>query len=158
MLFFEPPAGGGQIRGVDQSDRAFPPGIRLHQWLEQMLVDPPQSGHAQPRPKLVQHPHIGHPVLAAQVREAPPRPLLRQHFDQQVQGMNRREQTQQVNTKELGGGVFAVPTAGATVRPDSIDEIVGDQRIQEIKQRHGAGGRKVGIHARQPAAGNLPRQ
>lgn len=29
-----------------------------------MLVDPPQSGHAQPRPKLVPHPHIGHPALA----------------------------------------------------------------------------------------------
>ncbi len=49
-----------------------------------------------------------------------------------------------MNTKELGGGVFAVPTAGATVRPDPIDEIVGDRRIQEIKQRHGAGGRKAG--------------
>ena len=123
-----------------------------------MLVDPPQSGHPQPRPKLVQHPHIGHPVLAAQAREGPPRPLRRQHFDQQVQGMHRREQTQQVNAKELGGSVRVVPTAGAAVRPDLIDEIVGDQRIQEFKQRHGAGGRKVGIHARQPAPGNLPRQ
>lgn len=98
-----------------------------------MLVDPPQSGHAQPRPKLVQHPHIGHAVLAAQARESPPRPLLRQHFDQQVQGMHRREQTQQVNAKELGGGVCVVPTAGATVRPSLIDEIVGDQRIHEFK-------------------------
>ena len=123
-----------------------------------MLVDPSQSGHAQPCPKLVQHPHIGHPVLAAQAREGPPRPLLRQHFDQQVQGMHRREQTQQVNAKELGGGVRVAPSAGATVRPDLIDEIVGDQRIQELKQRHGAGGRKVGIHARQRASGTLPRQ
>ena len=52
--------------------------------------------------------------------------------------MHRREQTQPVNAKELGGGVFAVPTAGAAVRPDLIDEILGDQRIQKLQQRHGA--------------------
>ena len=94
-----------------------------------MLVDPSQPGHAQPRPKLVQHPHIGHPALAAPARAGPPRPLLRQQFDQQVQGMHRREQTQQVNAKELGGGVRAVPSTGAAVRPYLIDEIVGDQRV-----------------------------
>lgn len=94
-----------------------------------MLVDPAKPGHAQPRPKLVQHPHVRHPVLAAQACEGPPRPLLRQHFDQQVQGMHRREQTQQVNAKELGGGVRVVPSAGAAVRPALVDEIVGDQRI-----------------------------
>lgn len=94
-----------------------------------MLVDPAKPGHAQPRPKLVQHPHVRHPALTAEAGECSPRPLLRQHFDQQIQGVNRREQTQQVNAKELGGGMRAVPAPGGTVRPALVDEIVGDQRI-----------------------------
>lgn len=123
-----------------------------------MLVDPPQSGHAQPGAKLMQHPHIRHPVLAAEAREGSPSPLLRQQLDQQVQGMHRREQAQQMHAKELGRGVRVAPAAGAALRPGLIDEIVGHQRIQAFQQRHGAGGRQVGIHARHSAAGKLPRQ
>ena len=145
--FFEAHTGGRQIRGVDQSDRTFPPGIRLHQRLEQMPVDPAKPGHPQSRPKLVQHPHVRHPALTAPTREGSPPSLLRQHFDQQVQGVNRREQAQQVNAKELGGGMRAVPAPGGTVRPALFDEIVGDQRIEKFKQSHRAGGRKIGIHA-----------
>jgi hypothetical protein len=95
--------------------------------------------------------------LAPQTGELSPRPLLRQHSDQQVQGMHRREQTQQVNPKELGGGVFPMPPTGAAVRPTFVDEIVGDERIQEFEQGHRAGRRKVRIHAHQPTLGMLTR-
>jgi hypothetical protein len=96
--------------------------------------------------------------LTAETRERSPRSLFWQHLDQQVQGVNRREQTQQVNAKELGGGMRAVPAPGGTVRPALVDEIVRNKRIQEFKQSHRAGGRKTGIHVCQPASENLTRQ
>jgi hypothetical protein len=158
VLFFEADTGGGQIGGINQSHRPRLPGIRGEQRREQVLVDSAQSRHAHATPELVHHPHVGHPALAAQCSEFSPRALLRQHFDQQVHGMHRREQTQQVNAKELGGGVFAMPPAGGAVRPAFVDEIVGHERIQEFEQRHRAGGRKVGIHGSQTTPETLTRQ
>jgi hypothetical protein len=158
VFFFEADTGGGQIGGINQSHRPRLPGISGEQRREQVLVDSAQSCHAHATPELVHHPHVGHPALAAQRGEFSPRALLRQHFDQQVHGMHRREQTQQVNAKELGGGVFAMPPAGGAVRPAFVDEIIGHERIQEFEQRHRAGGRKVGIHGSQTTPGNLTRQ
>jgi len=106
----------------------------------------------------VHHPHVGHTALTAQIGKLSPRTLLRQHFDQQVHGMNRREQAQQVNAIKLCGGVFAMPPAGGVVRPAFIDEIVGDKRGEEFKQCRRAGGRKIGIHGHQTTLGNLTRQ
>jgi hypothetical protein len=123
-----------------------------------MLVDLAQSRHTHATPELVHHPYVGHPALATQPSEFSPRALFRQHFYEQVHGMHRREQTQPVNAKKLGRGVFAMPPAGVAVRPAFVDEIVGDKRIQEFEQRHRAGGRKVGIHGSQTTPGNLTRQ
>lgn len=88
MLFFEADTGGGQICGVDQSDRPRLPGITGDQRREQMLIDPPQPGHAHAGAECVQHPHVGHPVLAPQLGKLSPGTLLGQPFDQQVQGMH----------------------------------------------------------------------
>ena len=115
-----------------------------------MLVDSPQSRHAHATSKLVHHPHIGHSALATQIREL--------SLDQQVHRMHRREQAQQVNAKELGHGVFVMSSARATLRPAFVDEIVGNEQIQEFEQGHRAGRRKIGIHAPKPTAGNLTRQ
>jgi hypothetical protein len=98
-----------------------------------MLVNPPQSRHAHAAAEQVHHPHVGHSALAAQAGEFAPRALLRQHFDQQVHGMHRGEQAQQMHSEELGGGVFAMPTASTAVRPAFVDEIVGDERSQEFE-------------------------
>jgi len=54
-----------------------------------MLVNPPQPLYPNATAELVQNPHAGHLGLPAQSRELSPRPLLWQHFDQQVQGMHR---------------------------------------------------------------------
>lgn len=158
MFFFEADTGGRQIGGIHQSHRPRLPEIVGEQRCEQMRVDPPQSRHAHAAAKLVQHPHVGHPALAAQAGKLSPRTLLWQHFDQQVHGMDWREQAQQVNAIKLRGGVFTMPPAGGAVRPAFVDEIVGHERIQEFEQRHRAGGRKVGIHASQTTPGNLTRQ
>jgi hypothetical protein len=158
VLFFEAATGGGQIGGINQSHRPRLPDISGEQRREQVLVDSAQSCHAHATPELVHHPHVGHPVLTTQPGEFSPRALFRKHFDQQVHGMHRREQTQPVNAKELGRGVFAMPPAGGAARPAFVDEIVGHKRIQEFEQRHRAGGRKVGIHGSQTTPGNLTRQ
>lgn len=128
MLFFEASAGGGQIGGVNQSHRTLPPSIVLNEGLEELLIDLPESGDAQPRPKLMQHAHVGHAVLPPQPGELSPGGLLRQHLHQQVQGMDWREQAQEMDAKELRGGVLAVPATGRAVWPALIDEIVGDER------------------------------
>lgn len=91
----------------------------LNEGLEELLIDLPESGDAQPRPKLMQHAHVGHAVLPPQPGELSPGGLLRQHLHQQVQGMD---------AKELRGGVLAVPATGRAVWPALIDEIVGDER------------------------------
>lgn len=123
-----------------------------------MLIDPPQPRHAHATAKLVHHPHVGHPALAAQTGKFSPRALLRQHFDQQVHGMDWREQAQQVNAIKLGGGVFAMPPAGGAVRPRFVDEIVRDEWGQKFEQRRCAGGRKIRIHGSKTTSGNLTRQ
>jgi hypothetical protein len=69
------------------------------------------------------HPHVGHPALATQPGEFPPRALFRQQFDRQVHGMHQREQAQQVNAKELGRGVFAMPPADVAARPVFADSV-----------------------------------
>jgi len=63
-----------------------------------------------------------------------------------------------MNAKELGGGVLAMPPASAALRPAFVDEIVGDERIQELDQRCRTGRRKVGIHESQTTLGNVTRQ
>jgi hypothetical protein len=84
VLFFEADTGGGQIGGIDQSDRPRLPDIRGDQRREQVLVDPPQPAHADAGAERVQHPHVGHPVLALQLGKLSPGTLLGQQFDQQV--------------------------------------------------------------------------
>jgi hypothetical protein len=81
VLFFEADTGGGQIGGINQSHRPWLPGIIGQQRREQVLVDPAQSRHTHATPKLVHHPHVGHPALATQLGEFSPRALLRQQFD-----------------------------------------------------------------------------
>jgi hypothetical protein len=106
----------------------------------------------------MQHAHVRHPALSAQPGKLSPRTLLRQHFYQQIQGMHRCEQRQQMNPKKLGGSVFAPPPARIAVRPTRINEIVGHKWLQKFKQRCRAGGWKIGIHPQQPNAKNPTRQ
>ena len=152
MLFFEAHTGGGQIGGVDQADRTLLPGILIDHGLEQMPIDPPQPADAQAGPELVQDAHAGHLGLAAQAGKLSPGALLRQHLDQEIQGMNRREQTQQMHPIELSGGVLAASPARGRRGPALIDEIIGNERSQQFEKFSGAGRRKVGVHAPESAS------
>lgn len=63
-----------------------------------------------------------------------------------------------MDANELRGGVLAVAAAGRAVRPALIDEIVGDERGEQLEQRDRAGRGKVGVHEEQPTVVNLVRQ
>ena len=106
--------------------------------LEQVRIDPSQAGAAQAAPELVQPAHAGHLGLAAQTGKLSPGPLLRQHFDQEIQGMDRREQTQQMHPVELSRGVLAPSPAGDSGGPAALDKIVGNERCQQFEQFGGA--------------------
>jgi hypothetical protein len=116
-----------------------------------MLIDLAQAQHPHAVPEFVQHPDSGHLAVAAQSGELPPRALLRQQGHQQVQGMDRGEQTQQMHPIQLRGGIGSTPPAGGPGRPAVIDEIVGDEWAEEFEQLSRARQRKVGIHP-----GSLP--
>jgi hypothetical protein len=94
VLFFEADAGRRQIGGVDQPDRQFPPGIALDQRRQQILVDLPQSRHAETGSEFVQHAYVGHSALSAQPGKLSPSRLFRQQGHQEIHRMHRREQAQ----------------------------------------------------------------
>lgn len=119
--------------------------------LKQMRIDLPQSGDAQAGPEFVQDAHAGRLGLATQAGKLSPGALLRQHFDQEIQGMNRREQTQQMHPIKLRRSVLATSPAGGRCGPAVIDKIVGNKRSQQLEKFSGAGRRKVRVHAYQPA-------
>jgi len=106
-----------------------------------MVVDPSQPGHPRTAAELVQDPNAGHLGLTTQTGKLSPGSLLRQHFDQQVQRMHWREQTQQMHSVKLCRAVIPPPTTGGTSRPAFVDEIIGDEWIQEFKQGARAGRR-----------------
>jgi hypothetical protein len=133
VLFFEAHAGGRQIGGVHQPHGPRLPAIVGQQRFEQMLVDAPQSGHPHLTAELMQHPHIWPRVPTTHAGKLSPSRLLRQHFDQQVHRMHRRKQTQQMHAVELGGGVGAMPAACATSRPARVEEVVGNERIEQFE-------------------------
>ena len=115
-----------------------------------MLVDAPQTSDAQPAAKLVPHAHAGHLGLAAQTGELSPGALFRQQFDQEVQGMDGREQTQQMHPIQLSGGVFSTPPARVSGGPGLIDEIIGNEWSQQFEEFGGARRRQFGVHCHQP--------
>jgi hypothetical protein len=119
--------------------------------LEQLRIDPPQSGDAQAGPELVQDAHAGYLGLATQAGKLSPGALLRQHLDQEIQGMDGGEQTQQMHPIELSRGVITTSPASGRCGPAVIDKIVGNERSQQFEKFGGAGRRKVRVHAYQPA-------
>jgi hypothetical protein len=146
VLFFEAATGSGKIGGVDQSHRPRLPEIGGEQRREQMLVDPPQSGHPHAAAELVQDAHAGHLSLAAQTGELSPGALLRQQLDQQVHPMHRCQQAQQMDPIKLGRTVTSPSPTRVALRPAFVDKIVGHERTQKFEQGCRAGRRKVGIH------------
>jgi hypothetical protein len=95
-----------------------------------MLIDLAQAQHSHAVAEFVQHPDSGHLAVAAQAGKLPPSALFGQQGHQQVQGMDRGEQPQQMHPIKLRGGIGPPPPARGPGRPGVIDEIVGNKRGQ----------------------------
>jgi len=144
VLFFETATGHRQIRRIHQCD-----GVRLHtlaaeQPLQQVLIDPAQSAHPDPLPKLMQHPHAR--PIPTQPAEASPGGLFGQLSHHQIERMRRGQERQQMHAPQLGRTQGATTAAGELAWAQIVDERVGHIRRQQVQQAVGAGGRKDRSH------------
>lgn len=144
MLFFEPGAGGGQVRRVHDGDGVGLDSIAAQQPAEQMGVDAAQGIHASLRAELMEHPGRG--ASAAQPGKAPPAGLLGKLGDQKIERVCAGQQRQQMHPPELRGAQAMPPPARGGAGKKIGDEIVGHQLAEEFEQAVGARGRKKSIH------------
>jgi hypothetical protein len=115
----------------------------VEQRSEDRVVDLPQSADACAGAKRIEDANVGGALAVAQSCEIPPRPLLGQQLGQQVEGMYRRQQCQQVRAPELG---WTELPARTTQRPHVavvVDEVVGNVWIKQVEQLVGASDRKA---------------
>ena len=105
-----------------------------------------QAGDAQAVTKLVEHPDIRNGPLVGQVGKAAPVVLFGQHLDQQVEGMRRREQSQQVNAIQLGRAKAAAASASQGPGQQLVHERIGHMRGKFLEQRGRTGLWKKRFH------------
>jgi len=142
-----PGTGGLQIRSVDQGQRRIFAGTLGQQWLQQLLVDRPQSADSSALPKLVQRPHVGHFLAIGQVGKAAPRSLLAQQPQQVVESVNGCQDAQQMDAIQLCGTELLPPPPTAVPRHRIVDESVGNVRRKERQIPGGARRGQFRIHA-----------
>jgi hypothetical protein len=63
-----------------------------------VFVDETQPGHSHVLAKLVEHPDIGNGESVGQTSESPPVSLFGQHLEQEVEGVDRGEQGEQMES------------------------------------------------------------
>ena len=68
--------------------------------------------------------------------------LLGEQFEQQVEGMDWRQQCQQMDSPQLGRTEFAATATTAGPPTKIVDELVGDMGCELGKQSRGASGRE----------------
>jgi hypothetical protein len=142
LTFFKTATGSRQISGIHQRDGGHTRIQSLQQGSQQDLVDATQAGHPDAPAKLVEHAHIGNSVAVGQMGKLPPSALLRQQLEQQVNGVNRRQQRQQVDTPQLCGAEMSLTTTRGSVGPSLAKKPIGNKRGELLKQGVGAGGWK----------------
>ena len=110
-----------------------------------MLVDAPQSLHAQVGAELVEHPGGG--TVTPQPREPPPRRLLGQLCDEEIERTGRRQQRQQMHPPELRRAESVAATAGVLPWEELGDEVIGHVIVEHFEQRVSSNRRQSGCHA-----------
>lgn len=111
-----------------------------------MFIDVAQAGDAHAVAKFVEHPDIRNGALVGQVGKAAPVTLFGQHLEQQVEGMRRREQGQQVKPIQLGRTEAAAAAAPQGPGQQLVHERIGHMRGKFPEQRSRAGLRKKRFH------------
>jgi len=112
-----------------------------------MFIDVAQAGDAQAIAQLVEHPYIRNGALVGQVGKAAPVALFGQHLEQQVEGMRRREQGQQVNAIQLGRTEAAAASAPQGPGQQLVHVRIGHMRGKFPEQCGRARLRKKRFHA-----------
>ena len=112
-----------------------------------MFIDVAQAGDAQAIAKLVEHPYIRNGALVGQVGKAAPVALFGQHLDQQVEGMRRREQGQQMDPIQLGRAEASVPSAPQGAGQELVHKRIGHMREKFPEQGGRARQRTKRFHA-----------
>jgi hypothetical protein len=125
--------------------------VRLHaaapqQTSEQVLVDAPQPLHAEVGAELVEHPGGG--TVTPQPCEPPPRPLLGQLRDEEIERTGRRQQGQQMHAPELRRTESVTATAGVFARQELRKEVIGHVIVESFEQCARSNRRQSGGHAR----------
>lgn len=105
-----------------------------------MFVDETQPGHSHVLAKLVEHPDIGDGESVGQTSESPPLSLLGQHLDQEVEGVDRAEQGEQMESVQLGRAESAAASTPWGGREQLVDEWVGNIWVEFVQECGGAGG------------------
>jgi hypothetical protein len=121
----------------------LPKGGGLDQRLEQGFVDLSQSQHPQTGAKRVEDANVGGDMAIPQPSEISPRALLGQQLGEQVEGMHRGQECQQVRAPELGWTELPARPPNRSHVAAFVDKIVGDVWIEQFEQLVGAGDRKA---------------
>jgi len=112
-----------------------------------MFIDVAQAGDAQAVAKLVEHPDIRNGALVGPVGKAAPVALFGQHLDQQVEGMRRREQGQQMDPIQRGRAEASAPSAPQGAGQQLVHKRIGHMRGKFSEQGGRARQRKKRFHA-----------
>jgi hypothetical protein len=72
------------------------------------------------------------------VCKPPPTPLLGQHLEQQIDGMRRGQQHQQMQPPQLGGAEIPLSASSRPVRPLLAQKIIRDEGREFVEQGVGA--------------------
>jgi hypothetical protein len=118
----------------------------LDQRLAQLIVDLAQAAHAQARPELVEHPHIGEARPMRQSRKGTPGALFGQQRQDLVERVSRREHRQQMSSPELGSAEIRTWSSGRTHIPMFVDKVVGNEGGYQSQQLGRPGHRKLRFH------------
>lgn len=111
----------------------------MDQRLEHGFVDLPQSHDADTVAKSVEDAHIRGAMAVAQAGKVPPRALLWQQLGQQIERMHWRQQRQQMHAPKLGRTELPARAANGTYVPMCVDEVVGNEGIEQVEQLVGTG-------------------
>jgi hypothetical protein len=124
VLFFKPRASGWQIGRVDQGECRSGRIQILDQRVQQMTVDLPQTAHPDFFTEGVHHAHVGQLGQVAQPGKTPPSFLFGEQAHEQIEGMHRSDEGQQMQPPQLRGTEVMTSATGLEPWPPFIQVIV----------------------------------
>jgi hypothetical protein len=118
----------GQIGRVNQTDGFVPQRSDVQDLLHQIVIDRAQAPDTHPHSELVQHPHVRHLSVVAQMRKTAESTLLAQRALQRIEAAATTQRAQQMRTPQLrrAKGESGTPSSSRN-GPARIDKIVRNE-------------------------------